>query len=110
MAKKYRFPLRTEWHRLRKQGQIYQFPFFAIILKNNDLEFSRFAFIVSKKIHKRAVKRNRIKRLLRESIQLLLPRLKSNFDVVFLVKKEILGKDFQQVRSMVKKALKKGGL
>lgn len=33
-------------------------------------QITRFGFVVSKKIHKRAVKRNRIKRLLRESVRI----------------------------------------
>ena len=34
-------------------------------LKNNEIK-TKFGFVVSKKIHKRAVKRNRIKRIMRE--------------------------------------------
>ena len=40
---------------------------------------TKFAFVVSKKIHKRAVVRNRIKRLMRESIRLMLKENKIPF-------------------------------
>lgn len=39
-------------------------------LKKNNDSVTHFGFVVSKKYHKRAVKRNRIKRLLRECVRL----------------------------------------
>jgi len=79
----------------KKEGKIYHSPFFGLLvnkrseIKDQRLE-SRFGLIVSKKVHKRAVKRNRVKRLLRESVRLLLPKVKPGFDAVFLTKKKIL--------------------
>lgn len=46
----------------------------------------RFAFIVSTKVDKRAVVRNRIKRLIREIVYNELSRLAENMDVVVVVK------------------------
>ena len=110
LPKEYRLPLRTELHRVQKEGKVYHFPYFGLLLAKNNLNLSRFAFIVSNKIHKRATKRNRITRLLRESVRLLLPKIKPSFEVVFLVKKIILGKDFQEVQSAVKSSFQKTGL
>ena len=39
-------------------------------LKKSEITPTRFGFVVSKKFHKRAVKRNRIKRLFRECVRL----------------------------------------
>ena len=50
--------------------------------------FLRFAFIVSTKIDKRAVARNRMKRLMREAVHHMLPTTPS-IDAIFLVWKRL---------------------
>jgi len=100
LAKKYRLPLKTEFGRIKKQGRLYHSQSFSLLLAKQSGD-SRFAFVVSKKIDKRAVKRNRVRRLLTESVRSLLPRLKSGMDVIFLAKKEITGRDFSQLSKEV---------
>jgi len=48
----------------------------------NDVATIRVGFVVSKRVSKRAVDRNYIKRLLSEAMRALLPRLPSGLDVV----------------------------
>ena len=71
---------------------------------------TRFGMIVSNKIHRKAVKRNQIRRLLSEAIWLSLPQVKTGFDGVFLVKKSIVGQDFAAIKIEVEKIFKKAGL
>lgn len=70
----------------------------------NTLAISRFAFIVPKSVDKRAVGRNRLKRLTRESVRLALPSLASGWDGVFMVKKG-LGNEFASVNACVRDLL-----
>ena len=58
----------------------------CVVLKTKEV-VSRFAFVVSTKVAKHAVDRNRMKRLLRESIHHLLPSIQPGYDVVFMAKK-----------------------
>ena len=68
---------------------------------------TRVGFVVSKKIHKRAVKRNRIKRLLRESYANLLKSGEINDSqlfqsMIFVAKDNSLGLNYTQMCSSVK--------
>ncbi|MBI4062294.1 ribonuclease P protein component [Candidatus Gottesmanbacteria bacterium] len=51
----------------------------------NHASMARFAFIVSTTVDKRATKRNRIKRVMRETVHGLLPRI-GHYDVVLLAR------------------------
>jgi ribonuclease P protein component len=60
--------------------------------------------VVSKKVHKRAVKRNRIKRLIREACRLLIKEDNYNsgyISLVFLPKNDALKADFVTVKKAV---------
>lgn len=63
-------------------------------------------FVVSKKTHKRAVKRNRLKRLMRESYRILLKEGKIQkpqqyMSLVFVGFEKALGKDFKQINHII---------
>lgn len=70
---------------------------------------SRFAFIVSTKIDKRATRRNRMRRLLSESVRLLLPALRRPVDGVFIVKKP-LSDTQKEVSTLVSQLFLRAGI
>ena len=57
----------------------------SVILKENALLFTRFAFVVSTRVDKRATARNRMKRLLSEAIRLHMGKIQPGWDVVVIV-------------------------
>ncbi len=76
-----------------------------------DAEFStKFAFVVSKKIHKRAVVRNRIKRLMRENIRLILknnelPNISKYLSVICVAKHKSVHANFSDINASIKSLL-----
>lgn len=70
----------------------------------------RFCFIVSKRVSKTAVGRNKIKRLMREAARMALPRLKTGYDLIFTVLPGFKMADYREAGDAVKKALLKSGL
>ena len=83
--KKERIRRRREYLRILREGKRYKTKHFKIIIKCNDADKIRLGLIVSRKAGK-AVKRNRIKRLLREFF-----RLNKNFfpissDILFIAR------------------------
>jgi len=111
LPKDYRLPLRKELNRLKKEGRIFQGQLFSLLTTPQEKDkTSRFAFIISNKIHKRANKRNRARRLLVEAIYSFLPKIKKGYDGVFLAKKGILGVNLTKVKREMNSLLKKAHL
>jgi ribonuclease P protein component len=76
-------------------------------VRPNGLAVTRFAVVVGTKVSKRAVVRNRLRRQIREAIRLRLGTIKPGFDVMVLVRKEAIGKTFQDLERHVTDGLKK---
>ncbi len=79
-------------------------------VKKNDLSFFRFAFVFPLKQEKKAVKRNRGKRVMREAVKGFLPLLEGGFDIIFIIKKNLLEEDFQEIKKETEKIFKKAQL
>jgi len=77
---------RKDFVNLNRGDKRYLTEHFTVIFKENGLGISRLGVTVSKKIGK-AVKRNRIKRLLREFFRLNKKIFPKGFDVVFVANK-----------------------
>ncbi len=91
LASKYRLKKKINFARIEIDGKLIQSQSFGMgIYARGDNEPSRFGFIISTKISKKAVIRNRIKRIMSEVIRINLDKLKSGFDVLFLIKHQAL--------------------
>ena len=98
-----------EFERVFKKGQSFKEDFLILKAVPNNLKDSRFGFIVSSKVSKKAVIRNKIKRWLRAAILLKLKRfdnIKESADIVMIVKPEINIKGFQEVQKTIDSLLK----
>jgi ribonuclease P protein component len=111
LARKFRLTGAKEFGRIQREGKVYQSTNFGIaILKRGDEGPSRFGFIVSTKIAKDAVDRNRFKRAMSEAVRIASIDLTNGFDAVFLAKVSIIRVSTAEIMKEVRLALKTSGL
>lgn len=102
LSKKFRLPSSVLF---KGQVSTVREPEFIMKYKKNNLPYNRYGFVVSKAIDKRAVVRNRLKRLFRAHIENAFPP-GEGFDILFVLRaavknlepKEIGGKIYQAMQ------------
>lgn len=117
LPREYRLKKRTAFNATYKTGKSFYkggITLFCGKCKSEEQkEFTtKIGFVVSKKIHKRAVKRNRIKRLMRESVRLYIKNCGKVFDsrylsLIFVASSKLLGKDFEYVSKQINELTEK---
>ena len=107
LPKKNRLKNKKDFERIFKQGKSFKEDFLFLKIRKNNLKESRFGFIVSLKVSKKAVLRNKVKRRLREIIKERLPEIKSGIDGVLIAQRNIEEKDFSEIKEVINKLFKK---
>lgn len=89
---KNRLKKKKEFEEVFKNGKTVNGSFLFIKFKGNNIGVSRFGFVLSLKVSKKAVERNRIRRLLAEAARNNLKQIKGNYDIITVVKPGTAGK------------------
>jgi ribonuclease P protein component len=102
LQKAYRLAQRSDFNKVYKYGKsTANRQFVLYVLRNEEVEHFRLGISVSKKIGK-AVVRNRMRRLLKEIVRSLAPRIASHHDLVIVVRKAALDLSYDEmVRSVM---------
>lgn len=86
IAKSHRFHGHNSLNYVYRHGQTVRGPLTAVkYVKNDRRQTYRVAVVVSKKVHKSAVVRNRIRRRLYEQVRLISDQIQQPYDIVFTV-------------------------
>ncbi len=85
LKKKYRLGSKTKI----KFEKFFSSSFYSLKTSKNNLSYNRYRFVVSKKIDKKAVVRNKIKRMLNSCMENIFGEVKTGYDMIFIAKKEI---------------------
>ena len=88
MRRRFRVRDNERFLEVRRRGRSFSNRLAVLCILGNELPYSRFGFSVSRRIGP-AVVRNRVKRRMRESVRLRMPRIEAGWDCVFIARNPI---------------------
>lgn len=109
MLKKDILRKREDFNAIYNKGKSIPERYIVFFFKKNDLSYNRIAFLASKKVGN-SVQRNRAKRLMKESYRLSCKGITEGYDMIFIARKTINGKKFDDVDRSLKNAVKRAKL
>lgn len=110
LPKKYRLKSKKEFDEIFRKGKNIVGNFLTLRTKKGKTGDLKVGFVVSRKLFKKAVKRNRLRRLVQEATRKRINQIRQNYHLVFSVKKEADDKSFQEFESEVELLLEKAKL
>jgi len=98
-----------DYRRVLGSKRRYHTPLFTLVVafSRSDQHPPRFGFVCSKKIDKRAVVRNKVRRWLQHSAREVYNRIPNGFDLIFLAKKPIVNSSYAQIVAQLNQVLSK---
>jgi ribonuclease P protein component len=91
-------------------GRTLRAKYFTIKISHNSVINSRVGIIVSKRVDKRAVVRNRVRRRIAAIMYELLPGVQAGYDMLFIVNKELIILSQKDLIQEIKLVLSKQGI
>lgn len=111
ISKRYRFHSRGGVRYTYQNGKTIRGSKISLVFADNSRNKQRYAVVVSKKVLKSAVGRNRIRRRMYEAIRLELPHIEKPVDCIFIVySKDILDLEYKELRSLIHNLLKEANI
>jgi len=109
LAKSKRLNL-TRKEEIFEKGKRVGSPLLFLFFEKRDDSKTKIALVAGKKIDKRAVVRNRIKRLMAEGIREYWGGLRGGYNMVLVARGAILKKELVEIKNEIGRLLGKGGL
>jgi ribonuclease P protein component len=110
LVKVNRLKKKKDIERVFKNGKLFKEDFLILKVVKNNLKNSRFAFVVSKKVSKKATLRNKIKRRLRELVRRHPPTTRPAMDIVLVAVPGLEKKDFWEMEKIINRLFAKAKL
>lgn len=107
LPKENRLKKEREFKEVFREGSGVKDGFLFLKFKKNKLDKTKFGFIVSRKVSKKAVVRNKVKRRLREMVRKRLPRIVPGIEGVLMTRPGIEEKNFAEVEESLDRLFRK---
>jgi ribonuclease P protein component len=107
--KRYRLQKNRDFQWVYRRGKSFACPGMVLLALKRNGSVLRAGFSVSKKIGG-SVKRNRVKRLMRENFRHEIPQIKPGYYLVLVAREPLARMDYAQVGQAMRGLLRRGGL
>lgn len=105
LPKEYRLKRKKDFEKVLRRGKLLAKNFLILKTVKNNLKTIRIGVVVSRKVSKKAVLRNKAKRKIREAIRANIKKIKPGYDLIFFTKKGIEKKSFSEIKEEVEKLI-----
>ncbi len=109
VKRRYRVRTNKQFQEIRRQGRSYANHLLVLCALPNNLPYSRFGFAVNSRIGN-AVRRNRIKRRLREIVRLQQESIQPGWDIVLIARQPIRSADYHEMETACARLLRRAQL
>ena len=100
-----RIKKKKDFEKIFKNSKSFKSSLFIFRISKNDLGLNRFGFVVSQKVSKKAVIRNKVRRRLAEIMRAQTGKIKNGTDLVIIALPIIGKKEFVEIRETTEKSL-----
>ncbi len=99
----------ADFDNVYKKGRSVGEKYVVVFYIKNRSDINRTCFLASKKVGN-SVRRNRARRLMRESYRLLKDRLPAGYDIIIIARNTIAGRSFSEVDRSIRRAFERANL
>lgn len=103
LAKERRLAKQKDFEKVFKQGRAYYTKILGVKILFNGQKYNRFGIIISSKVSKKAVERNKLKRQIREVLREFNKSLRPGFDMAIIVLPALLNQDYNSIKIELEK-------
>lgn len=105
LSKINRLKKKKDFENAFKKGKVLRSNIFVLRVVKNGLDYNRVGIVVSLKVSKKAVVRNKIRRRMTEAFKIYFGNIKQGLDLVFVILPKAEKSDFSDIKSSVEKCL-----
>ena len=110
LSRSNRLTRNKDFQRIYDHGQTCRGPYLMIKVLKNELSINRLGIVVSKKVSKKAVTRNKIKRWIRYLFSQELFQLKPGYDIMVITYPKIRNQEYKTIKENLMEVFKKAKL